>query len=292
MISRGGKVNHDPNSAGELVDRFLSAAPAALSTITLGGTGPNGSCQIAVLEQLGFDTIQELKSVNVLSGSAFGYFIYIAFLEGFMRVENYLHYDVGVRKLHDASFFRGVRHFCTRRYKRGSLYENHCVRETVFHLFDPEFANQELRVFSGNVAFWSYCSVTQQLVKISPTTFPDMRVWEVISACLSMTSIHGEYAYREHRFSDPMFCPAFRRLIRTLIRDSGNHLFLNYKKTQVSKNVIFLKNQPLRMPVISLIYDFIAFSFNFSNSRMVETHKQNVALFSDKHKSSKDMQEF
>lgn len=99
--------------------------------------------------------------------------------------------------------------------------------QPVFHLFDPQFASQELQFFSGNVAFWSYCSVTQELIKISPATFPDMKVWEVISACLSIKSIHGEYVYRGHKFSDPMFCPAFRKLIRTLLRDGGNHLFLN-----------------------------------------------------------------
>lgn len=36
-------------------------APADESVITLGGTGPNGSCQIAVLEMIGFDKEQFLE---------------------------------------------------------------------------------------------------------------------------------------------------------------------------------------------------------------------------------------
>ncbi len=272
-------MNHNKATAGGLIERFSAAAPADESVITLGGTGPNGSCQIAVLEMIGFDKVQRKKSINILSGSAFGYLIYLAFHQGSMRIENYLNYDSDVRRLHGASCLKALWHFCSGKHKREGLYDNSRVKDTVFHLFQADYASRELRSFNSNMTFWSYCSARNELIRISADTFPHMKVWEVISASLSIKSVHGEFLYDDYRFSDPMFSPLFKRLVRILISGGENHLFLNYKKTQESRNVIFLKNQPLKMPLLSLLYDFFSFTCNFRNSRLIETHRCNAARF-------------
>lgn len=269
-------MNHTEITAGEIIRRFSSTAAANESVITLGGTGPNGSCQIAVLELIGFDIVQQKKAINILSGSAFGYFIYLAFHQEMMRIENYIDYDSGVRKLHRASCLKALWHFCSGKYKRESLYDNSRVKDTVFHLFQPAYANRALRSFNGNMIFWSYCSIRKDLIRIDADTFPHMKVWEVITACLSIKAVHGEFRYGDYQLSDPMFCPLFRKLVKTLVRGGENHLFLNYKKTQTSRNLMFLKNQPIKTPVLCLLFDFVSFIFNFRNPRLIETHRSNA----------------
>jgi hypothetical protein len=128
------------------------------------------------------------------------------------------------------------------------------------------------------MVFWSYCSAQQALVKITADTFPNMKVWEVISACLSIRPIHGEFCYEGHRFSDPMFSPQFKPLVRRLLRGGENRLFINYKKTLVSSSVIFVKSQPCRFPNLILLRDFLTFICDIKNTRLVKTHRQNVEL--------------
>lgn len=283
-------MNHNHSSAGKLLSYFTSRAPAADSVVTLGGTGPNGSCQIAVLELLGPDRVHQLKTINILSGSSFGYFIYLAFYQGMMRMDNYLSYDRGVRELHGASMLRALRHFCSSGAKNGGLYDNRLIKATVFHLFKPEYADRALRTFSSNIAFWSYCSNSRDLIKITPEAFPDMKVWQVITACLSIKAVHGEFSYGGHRFSDPMFCPLFKKLFKLLVQDDDNHLYLNYKRTEVSKNLVFLKNQPLKIPLLALVYDFLSFTFNFRNGRLNRTHRDNALLLANKGLSQDEVQ--
>jgi hypothetical protein len=120
--------------------------------------------------------------------------------------------------------------------------------------------------------------MAEALVKITSESFPDMKVWEVITACLSIKFIHGEITYTDHQFSDPMFSPLFKALVRQLLRNPSSHLFINYKKTQVANNVIFIKNQPCRFPNLVLLRDFLTFTGNFKNPRIITTHQQNTAL--------------
>lgn len=271
---------HASSNAEEFVNHFSSRAPASESIITLGGTGPNGSCQIPILELIGYEKIQDLKIINILSGSAFGYFIYLAFYEGKLRKNNYRNYDTSVRELHKASCFKALKHFLTGSYKSDGLYDNKLVMETVFLLFESEYANRTLKDFRKNLVFWSYCSKNDSFIKITPHSFPDMKVWEVITACLSIKPIHGEFITEENRFSDPMFSPAFKQLFKDLIRKNANHLYLSYKINTISKNIIFLQNQPLTTPSTALLFDFLAFTCNFRNSRLIKTHHNNLSLLS------------
>ena len=106
--------------------------------VTLGGTGPNGTSQLALLELIGFDQVQNLKAINLISGSAFGYFIYLAFKAGRLHVNHYLNYDKG-----HASY---TAHPCLRpwvfvglKMRRQSLYPNAKVHDTVLYLIHEDF---------------------------------------------------------------------------------------------------------------------------------------------------------
>lgn len=275
-------MNHNKESAGKLLDIFLSRSATKKTVLTLGGTGPNGTCQLAIVDLLGFEFSQNIDVINLLSGSVFGYFIYLAFFENKIKTHNYLNYDCGVRKLHKASLMRAIKYFFTLNKKNKSLYECERVKETVFYLFDPEYANRELQSFNNNMVFWGYCSKREELIKITADTFPTMKVWEVIAASLSIPFIHGEFEYEKYLFSDPMFCPKYKILIKSILKNSENHLFVNYKKNQLSRNVIFLKNQNIRFPTLCLIYDFFSFTCNFKNNRLIKTHKDNTLILGGK----------
>ena len=93
--------------------------------------------------------------------------------------------------------------------------------------------------------FWGYCERRQALVKITAETFPDMKVWEVISACLSIGFIHGQFVYADYAFTDPMFSPKFKALVRTLLRKGENHLFVNYKRTRYRAALLLLRVSPV-----------------------------------------------
>lgn len=271
-------MNHTYETAGHLIEHFLTRGQLHESSVTLGGTGPNGTSQLALLELIGFDKVRALKAINIISGSVFGFFIYLAFKEGKMHVEHYLNYDKGARHLHGASLIKGASFFCGLKRGRSSLYDNHLVKATVNYLIHEEFCERPLRSFDANLVFWAYCGRRQALIKITPETFPDMTVWQVITACLSIRFIHGEFTYGDYQFSDPMFSPQFKVLVRKLLRSGDNHLFINYKKTQVAGNIIFIKSQPCRFPNWVLLRDFLTFTCNMKNPRLIKTHRQNVEL--------------
>jgi|GEM_PF-1907680 len=271
-------MNHTQSTAGRAIEHFLSRAPCAESVLTLGGTGPNGTSQLALLELIGFAQVQNLKTINLISGSAFGYFIYLAFKAGKLHVNHYLNYDKGARQLHGASLFKALGFFVGLKMRRQSLYTNAKVRDTVLYLIHENFCQRPLSSFNRNMVFWGYCERRQALVKITAETFPDMKVWEVISACLSIGFIHSQFAYADYAFTDPMFSPKFKALVRTLLRKGENHLFVNYKKNQISGSVTFIKSQPCRFPNLMLVRDFLTFTCNLRNTRLIKTHQQNVDL--------------
>lgn len=248
------------------------------SVLTLGGTGPNGTSQLPVLELLGYENIQALKKINIISGSSFGYFIYLAFYSGHLLLENYRSYDKGTRVLHKASLIKVIKHIVRGDYKHASLYDNSKVKETVNYLLAPGFCDRPLSSFPSNMSFWAYCVKNNTLVEINSTKFPNMKVWEAIASSLSVKAIHGHFEYGGYHLVDPMFSPKFKDLVRTLLKNNQNHLFLNYKKTSVSRSVIFLKNQPLRLPLLSLLYDFFSFTCNFKNPRVIRTHHHVLSL--------------
>lgn len=271
-------MNHTGRTATGLLEHFLANDDLAHSIITLGGTGPNSTCQLALLELIGSERLQALKAINLLSGSAFGYFIYWAFKAGKINLDHYLNYDGAVRALHGGSFLKGLGFFCGFKLGRQSLYDNHRIEATVRFIMHEDFCARPLRSFNYNMIFWSYCSRRQSLIKITPETFPLMQLWEVISACVSIDFIHGEFIYGDYHFSDPMFSPEFKTLLRNLLGQPENHLFVNYKRSVIAGHITFIKNQPNRLPLVSLVLDFLAFICNLKNPRLIQTHRQNVEM--------------
>ncbi len=288
-MSKDKVVNMENRDNRDFIEKFLSRAPVRESTLTLGGTGPNGSSQIGHLDALGLDTLKQLKTINILSASAFAYFLYSAYLENKLKRDNYLNYDNNTRRLHQASFLRACIHFCRFGLPKKPLFRSENIRETIDMLFEDSFYKRPLSSFSPNLVFWAYCSNQQTNVPISPISHPDMTVWEVTSACVSIEFIHGRYSYLNHQFSDPIFSQNFCELRKRLLRNSSNHLYLNYKKTAVSKNVIFLQNQPIKMPLLDLIADFAMFSANIPNAKIKSTHEAILSMLDNSHSEASQL---
>lgn len=261
-----------PPTHYEAIAEFKSMAPASESILTLGGTGPNGSTQVLPLHYLGQNYLSQLATINILSASSFAYFIFLAFEQNQLKRQNYLDYDTRMRRMHKASLFKAAKHFAGWRLPAKPLYDNSLVKRTVELLFEEGFAHKPLSEFDANLAFWAFCSASDENVAITAKTFPDMKVWEVISACLSIKFIHGEFNYGEHRFSDPIFSSSFPGLRRKILRSKCNHLYLNFKKTHQSNNVYFLKNSSSRAPMLELFIDFLLMVSNFSNARINRLH--------------------
>ncbi|RYZ84696.1 MAG: hypothetical protein EOO68_31215 [Moraxellaceae bacterium] len=59
-------MNHTHKTAGHLIETFLARKHIADSVVTLGGTGPNGTSQLALLELIGFNNVQALKTINLI----------------------------------------------------------------------------------------------------------------------------------------------------------------------------------------------------------------------------------
>lgn len=241
--------------------------------LTLGGTGPNGSSQVLHLLNLGWDYVHQLNRINVLSASSFAYFIFIALGLGKLKKENYRLYDKGVREIHDASFFKALTHFARWGLPKKPLYDNQLIKETIRYLWDDDFINMPISAFNENLQFWVYCSASDKNICISSRNFPDMTMWEVVSACVSIPYIHGEFVYGEHSFRDAIFSPSFKNLRRELIKPPLEHVYLNYKKESTIGKVCYLKNTQSKYPDIELLADYAMLAFNFSNMRVNKTHQ-------------------
>lgn len=269
-------MNPKRQSHFAVISEFKSLAPARDSILTLGGTGPNGSTQVLPLHYFGQDYLSQMATINILSASSFAYFIFLALEHNQLRQNNYLEYDALMRKLHKASFFKAAKHFARWGLPSKPLFENTLVKSTVELLFEKNFANKPLRFFEPNLTFWAFCSASNKNIAITPESFPKMKVWEVISACLSIPFIHGEFRYDGHQFSDPIFSSSFPSLRRSILRPRNNHLYLNFKKTHQSNNVYFIKNTGASLPIFELFTDFVLMVANIPNARINRTHAQTL----------------
>ena len=105
-----------------------------------------------------------------------------------------------------------------------------------------------------------------------------MKLWEAICATSSVPRIYGHFVHTvspevgTHRFSDPNFSEQSKPLNRRLLQWNGPHIFMNYKKTEISRNVLFLKNETSKMPNLQLMSDFAMFILNIPNRKVTRTH--------------------
>ncbi len=252
---------------------FKERADASQSILTLGGTGPNGSIHALYLKALGATTVQSLAEINILSASAFAFFIYIANERGSLNTLHYIHYDKWVRKKHKKSFLTILKHFSRFRLPDKPLYSHDLIKETIYYLFESDYAELTLKDFEHKLRFWVYCSITQKNICISAENFPDMMVWEAITASSSIPFIHGEFTYRGHSFRDGVFSPSFKSLLQTLKRTNRNHLYLNYKKNANRKQLLLVSNTDSSTPMIELVADYAMFICNIPNRRVNKTHQ-------------------
>ena len=70
----------------DLVRQFKENVECEPSTLTLTGTGLNGAAQVEILCEIGVENLEKLEKINVVSGSAFSYFILHAYYSGGLRV--------------------------------------------------------------------------------------------------------------------------------------------------------------------------------------------------------------
>jgi hypothetical protein len=262
-----------------LHESFKDKASAHNSTLTLGGTGPNGSSQVPHLINLGWDFIHTLDKINILSGSVFSYFICMALKSDALNITNYLNYDKKMRIMHKSSLIRAARHFTKKNWKTTPLYDNSLIKETILLLFDESFINQTLGQISEKIRFWVYCSTSNKNLYISAEEYPDMKLWEVISACVSIPFIHGEFKFGDHSFRDAVFSPTFLSIKKEILKGSKNHLYINYKSTKESRNVIFIKNTMTKFPKFELLSDYFMLTANIPNRRVHKSHKKIVQSY-------------
>jgi hypothetical protein len=265
------------------VERFLSRMrPAHTSTLTLAGTGPNGSSQLQILKKIGRENIRLMSQVNVISGSSVSYFIYIAMLEGGFKADGFKDYDKLVRKLHKGSVTRLLIHLLTRRHKAKPVFENQLLEDTLRIFFEREFITRTLSTFDENIRFYAYCQTQERIIELSANTHPKMTVGDVFRACVSISFLHGAFCYESYQFVDPTFSKGFGSLRRQLLATEQNHLFVNIKKHAESRNVIFVKNEDLKFPILRMFLDFSFLCMGIPNGKVKRVHSAHLEDF---HKS-------
>lgn len=271
------------NTANDLLDLFLSRMhPAHTSILTLAGTGPNGSSQLQILKKIGRENIRLMSQVNVISGSSVSYFIYIALLEGGFKAEGFKNYDKLVRKLHKGSITGFLMHLLTRRHKAKPVFDNQLLQDTLCIFFEREFISRTLSTFDENVRFYAHCQTKEKIVELSAKNHPEMTVEDVFRACVSISFLHGPFYYEGYKFVDATFSKSFSSLRRQLLATDKNHLFVNIKKHAESRNVIFVKNDDLKFPVMHMFLDFSCLCMGIPNGKVKRVH---LAHLRDFHKS-------
>jgi hypothetical protein len=260
----------------ELLSSFLLRIPnSEPSILTLAGTGPNGSSQLPILMQIGRKNIGELLQVNVISGSSISYFIFMAMTEGGFKSDGFRDYDRLVRKLHNGTPLRLLKHLLTG-IKKAPYFQNELLRETLEIFFVKSFMDRALRTFDQNVRFYAHCLNEGKVVEIRSDNYPEMTVEEICRACISIPALHGPFLYRNQLFVDPTFTDRFVALRRRLFQSSYNHLYLNVKRDAQSRNVIFLKNEDLAFPVLTMLIDFLCLCMGVPNRRIQRMHLMNL----------------
>jgi len=262
-------------SVSLLIEDFRQREEAALSCITLAGTGPDGAIQVQILHELGDDYLHSVRDIDVISGGAFSFFIHVANQRRQFNVENFRWYERYVKERHRLPLYRKLSHLATMKLSKKSLYPNTHIRDTFLHLFDQDFGALRLADLDYPVTFHSYDLKTASVITLNRQTCPDMALIDVARACVSVPPIHGYFDYQGMRLVDPIFSPAFASLRKSLFKRSNNLLFVNHKKTQKTSKVCFLAHSSTRYPDVRLFKDFALLYLGIPNRRIT---KSNLAL--------------
>lgn len=256
-----------------LIDDFKQYKAPDKSTVTLAGTGPNGALQVHILNKLGDEYLKSLDSINIISGGAFSFFIYIANILGYFNVDNFKKYEAFVKKRHKLSFLKKITHLATIKFNKKSLYPNTHIEDTFFHLFNDAFGELVIKDINYPVTFYSYDTQSKTIVALNRFDYPDMKLKDVARACISVPPIHGHFDYQGMPLIDPIFSPDFGKLRKTLFKQSHHHLFINHKKTLKTTNVTFLSHSDSRYPNLRLFTDFTLLYFGIPNNHITQTNQ-------------------
>ena len=245
------------------------------SVISLAGTGSVGSAQVPILLNIGKNRFFSCTVLNVISGSSFSYFIYLAILEGKLTLKNFSEFDAANRRLHKASFLGACRHVIKGNFLSKSRYPNEKMYETVLWLFDDSFSHRPLAQLPKNVRFWLYCQARQALICVTPETpsYNQLTVADLIRASSSLKFLHGPFIWHGHEFVDPNYSPEAKQLRRNILRTPHPHLLVNYKKNLQRGSTTYLKHNNNKLPDISLLLGVLAFYFNFHNRELTRINR-------------------
>ena len=258
-----------------VVRTFKSTYPMHEAQVTLGGTGVNGAKHFDVLHELGGETVWSLSKLTILSGSVFSYILYLASQNDIpLNIEYFKKFDSNNRQYHRSSFFKSCQHLLTQGLKQG-LHPNYKLGDACLSLLPDQFLDKTLGELPSNVYFYSYCHKRDQLIELhSKSYFATMNLREVLRASATVTPLHGFFEFEDYQLSDPLFSPRFSELRKEVLKPEVPHLYVNFKKQGMSKNVMFARDNQSWHPMYPLLRDFLLFYFDLPNPAINQTHRK------------------
>ncbi len=253
------------------VEHFKSLDSPNNSIVTLAGTGPNGGCQIPLLHILSYDYLRQVKTLNVISASAFSFFIFLANHHNKLNIAGFLDHEDHTRQTHGFPFVKLLANLIRGNPKK-NLYDNQLISKAIDNLFLSSFSSLQLKDIDLPVNFPLFCLRKQDFVSINAKTYPNMTIREVSHACVSIPWIHGSFEIADLVLIDPIFSKKFSHLRRSMLSNKANHLYANHKKNGRAGYVSFIQNEDIGKPDTYLALDFIKFYFGIKNKRIVNTH--------------------
>ncbi len=260
-------------SAVDYIEQFKSRSHNEPSVLTLAGTGLNGAAQVAILCRIGAPLLMQLDKVNVVSGSAFSYFIVQAYNSSGLRADQFTDFDKLNRSLHGGGIMRTLLRLGRVVFRRGAFFENDLLGETAKNLFTDEFCARTLDSFPGNLSFWAYCELTQGIVELSTENgFGSMTVDKLIRATASAPFLHGAFKFAGHQFVDPNFSPQSGRLIKAFFATRNNQLLVNFKRSSTRGSTLLVQQDSSSRPALTILRDFVLFTLGIPNRYIRKTH--------------------
>lgn len=259
--------------ADDYIEQFKTRSRNEPSVLTLAGTGLNGATQVAILCKIGAPLLSEFEKVNVVSGSAFSYFIVQAYIAGGLRADQFTDFEKLNRSLHGGGVVRALLRMGPVIFRRGAFFENELLGATAKNLFTDAFCARSLDSFPANLSFWAYCQQTGGIVEISTQNgFGSMTVDKLIRATASAPFLHGPFEFAGHQFLDPNFSPLSGRLIKTFFAIRHNHLLVNFKRSSTRGRTLLLQQDNSLRPGVSILRDFLLFTLGLPNRHIRNTH--------------------
>lgn len=256
--------------SSEVVSEFLRREPLHNSTLTLDGTGVNGSLQYKVLSHIGLQRLDALKKVNVVSASTYAYLFFRAYHNGALTLDESAmkRWDANNRRHHDVATLRTAAKLAINRLtgKRSAL-SGKGFSDAYLSSITESFSRLRVADMPANANFWLYCHTDRKLICLNANNeYQSWPLTDVIRAApsvpglFSMAEIHGKKYY------DPVYSPAAKEMYRIMRGESGPHLFSNMRREGVSNNVSYFKPHDMRSGDMLILKDFMLFILGLPNA--------------------------